>query len=37
MEKVKNQLKDDQKKSWEEMVGKPFDYKPEMPMRRRDN
>lgn len=37
MEKVKNQLKDDQKKSWEEMVGKPFDYKPEMPQRRRDN
>jgi Spy/CpxP family protein refolding chaperone len=36
MEKVSAQLKDDQKKSWEEMTGKPFDYKPEAP-RRRDN
>jgi predicted HicB family RNase H-like nuclease len=37
MEKVKNQLKDEQKTAWAEMVGKDFDYKPEMPQRRRDN
>jgi hypothetical protein len=38
MEKVKNQLKDEQKTAWAEMIGKEFDYKPEMPqMRRRDN
>lgn len=36
MEKVSAQLKDDQKKSWTEMTGKAFDYKPEAPMRRRD-
>lgn len=36
MEKVKAQLKDEQKKAYEEMTGKAFEYKPEAP-RRRDN
>jgi hypothetical protein len=37
LEKISAQLKDDQKKLWEDMTGKPFEYKPEAPMRRRDN
>lgn len=36
MEKVSAQLKDEQKKAWDDMTGKAFDYKPEAP-RRRDN
>lgn len=36
-EKAKNQLKDDQKKTWEEMTGKAFEYKAEPVQRRRDN
>ena len=35
-EKAKGQLKDDQKKTWEEMTGKAFTYVAEAP-RRRDN
>jgi hypothetical protein len=37
LEKIVAQLKDDQKKAWEDLNGKPFEYKPEAPMRRRDN
>lgn len=36
MEKVKAQLKDEQKKAFDDMTGKAFEFKPEAP-RRRDN